>query len=63
MPRKEILDRTEKYIQPFRITKGQGFQLKNHDPGDTCGLKLDKGGAYELLRQGTEWLTQEQDML
>jgi len=63
MPRKEILDRTQKYIQPFRITKGQGFQLKKYDPGDTCGLKLDKGEASELLQQGTEWLTQEQDML
>jgi PPK2 family polyphosphate:nucleotide phosphotransferase len=63
MPRKEILDRIEKYIQPFRITKGQGFQLKNYDPSDTCGLKLDKGEASELLQRGTEWLAQEQDML
>jgi len=63
MPRKEILDRIQKYIQPFRITKGKGFQLKNFDPGDTCGLKLGKGEASELLRQGTEWLAQEQDLL
>jgi len=64
MPRKEILDRVQMYTQPFRITKGQGFQLKNFDPGDTCGLKREKGGATsELLRQGTEWLAQEQDML
>ena len=63
MPRKEILDRFQKYIQPFRIRKGKGFKLKNYDPGDTCGLKLDKGEASELLQQGTEWLAQEQDML
>jgi PPK2 family polyphosphate:nucleotide phosphotransferase len=63
MPRKEILDRIQKYIQPFRIAKRKGFQLKNFDPGDTCGLKLDKGEAFELLQQGTEWLAQEQDML
>src|SRR5215813_13611301 len=63
MPRKEILDRTQKYIQPFRITKGKGFRLKNFDPGDTLGLKLDKGEASELLQQGTQWLAQEQDML
>ena len=63
MPRKEILDRIEKYIRPFRITKGEGFQLKNYDPGDTCGLKLDKGEASELLQQGTQWLAEEQDML
>ena len=63
MPRKEILDHIEKYIQPFRVTKGQGFRLKNFDPGDTCGLKLRKREASELLRQGTEWLAQEQDIL
>jgi PPK2 family polyphosphate:nucleotide phosphotransferase len=63
MPRKEILDRIQRYIQPFRIAKRKGFQLKNFDPGDTCGLKLDKGEAFELLQQGTEWLAQEQDML
>src|SRR5262245_8280234 len=62
MPRQEILDLTRKYSAQFRITKGAGFQLKNHDPGETCGLK-DKGAASELLRQGTEWLALEQDML
>ena len=63
MPRKEILDRIQKYVQPFRITKGEGFQLKNFDPGDTLGMKLDKGEASELLEQGTKWLAQEQDVL
>jgi PPK2 family polyphosphate:nucleotide phosphotransferase len=63
MPRKEILDRIQKYTQPFRITSGKGFQLKNYDPGHTCGLKLDKRKASNLLQQGTEWLAQEQSML
>ena len=63
MPRSEILNRFQKYIQPFRITSGQRFELKNYDPGDTCGLKLEKGEASELLQQGTHWLAQEQDML
>src|SRR5215470_2492614 len=63
MARKEILDRTHKYTQPFRITNGEGFKLKNFDPGATCGLKLDKGEAAELLQQGTKWLAEEQDML
>src|SRR5215831_5423097 len=63
MPRKEILDRTQEYTQPFRITKGEGFQLKKFDPGYTCGLKLDKGEASELLKQGTEWLAEEQSIL
>ena len=63
MARREILDRIQKYIDPFRITKGKGFRLKNFDPGDTCGLQLDKGEAAELLARGTEWLAEEQDML
>ena len=63
MPRKEILDRIQKYVQPFRVTKGKGFQLKNYDPGITCGLKLGKGEASDLLQRGTEWLALEQDML
>src|SRR5262249_18288033 len=63
MPRQEILDRIQKYVQPFRITKGAEFQLKDHDPGETCGLKVNKDEASELLRQGREWLAQEQEML
>jgi PPK2 family polyphosphate:nucleotide phosphotransferase len=63
MPRIEILDRIQKYVQPFRVTKGKGFQLKHFDPGTTCGLKLGKGKASGLLQQGIEWLALEQDML
>jgi PPK2 family polyphosphate:nucleotide phosphotransferase len=63
MRRKEVLDRIQKYVHPYRITKGKGFRLKDFDPGDTCGLKLDKGEAAELLQRGVAWLAQEQDML
>ena len=63
MARKEVLALIQKYIDPFRITKGKGFQLKDFDPGDTCGLKMDKGEASELLQRGTTWLAEEQDML
>jgi PPK2 family polyphosphate:nucleotide phosphotransferase len=63
MPRKEILGRIQQYVQPFRITKGELFQLKDYDPGDTCGLKRNKGEASELLREGIDWLAQEQGML
>jgi PPK2 family polyphosphate:nucleotide phosphotransferase len=61
--RKEILDRIEKYVDPFRITKGKGFRLKDFDPGDTCGLNLGKGEAAELLARGIEWLAETQEML
>ena len=63
MPRKEIIDRINKYVDPFRITKDKGFRLKDFDPNDTCGLKLDKPEATELLQRGTEWLAEEQDKL
>jgi PPK2 family polyphosphate:nucleotide phosphotransferase len=61
--RQEIIDRIQKYVEPFRVTKGKGFRLKDFDPGDTCGLKMDKGDAAELLQRGTAWLSEEQDML
>src|SRR5215471_12324474 len=63
MPRKDILDRIQKYVHPFRITNGNGFKLTDFDPGDTCGLRLDKGEATDLLQSGTVWLAEEQDML
>jgi len=63
MPRDAILDRLEKYVEPFRITRGKGFRLKNFHPGDTCGLQLAKSEAAELLQRGTEWLSREQELL
>jgi PPK2 family polyphosphate:nucleotide phosphotransferase len=63
MARQGILDRIQKYVRPYRITEGKHFRLKDFDPGDTCGLTLDKGQASELLARGAEWLAEEQDML
>jgi len=68
MSRKEVLKRLHKYVDPFCITKGKGFRLKDFDPNDTRDLKLGKSGAgksgaAELLQRGTEWLAGEQDML
>ena len=63
MARQEILDQIEKYVKPFRITKGKNFRLKDFDPGDTCGLKMDKGEAAKLLQRGNVWLAEEQEML
>jgi PPK2 family polyphosphate:nucleotide phosphotransferase len=63
MARKEVSALIQKYIDPFRITKGKGFRLNDFDPSDTCGLQFDKGEARELLQRGTEWLAEQQDML
>jgi PPK2 family polyphosphate:nucleotide phosphotransferase len=64
MPRSEILDRIEKFVDPYRVTKGKGFRLKDVDPGDTRKLKSDqKDEARELLARGVEWLAEAQDKL
>src|SRR5438105_6247066 len=63
MPRREILDRIQKYVDPFRVATGNGFRLNSVDTADTCGLTMGKGEAAELLQRGTEWLAEEQDML
>ncbi|BCP52200.1 hypothetical protein K32_08170 [Kaistia sp. 32K] len=63
MSRKEIVDVVKQYTEPFRVTKGKDFRLKDFDPGDTLGLKMDKKEAADLLRRGSEWLAMEQDML
>jgi PPK2 family polyphosphate:nucleotide phosphotransferase len=63
MLKKETLEEIKKYVHPFRITKGKGFRLKDFDPADTCGLKLDKGEAAEILQRGIALLAEEQDML
>jgi PPK2 family polyphosphate:nucleotide phosphotransferase len=63
MARTDILNAMRKYTDPFRVTKGKDFRLKDFDPGDTLGLKMDKEEAAGLLQRGTEWLAMEQDIL
>jgi PPK2 family polyphosphate:nucleotide phosphotransferase len=63
MTRDDILDRIENYVDPFRITMGKRFRLKDFDPADTRGLDLDKGDASDLLERGIKWLAEEQEML
>ena len=63
MPRKDIMDAMRRYTDPFRVTKGKNFRLKDFDPSDTLELKMDKKEAADLLKRGTEWLAQEQELL
>ena len=63
MSKNKILERIEKYVGPFRVTTGKGFRLKDFNPRNTCGLQLDKSEAAELLKRGTEWLAEEQELL
>ena len=41
----------EKFIKPFRVQHVKHFRLKDHDPGDTRGLKSNED-AVELLERG-----------
>jgi PPK2 family polyphosphate:nucleotide phosphotransferase len=63
MPNKEVQEFVDKYVSPFRVTSGKGFRLKDFDPGDTRGLKMNKTEASALLQRGRDWLALEQDKL
>src|SRR4051794_19571879 len=57
------LKRVRKNLVPFRVEDGKGFRMKDHDPGDTAGLGLDKEEAKTLLQEGIALLREQQDML
>jgi PPK2 family polyphosphate:nucleotide phosphotransferase len=62
--RSEMLKRIGKLVEPYRVTRGKKFRLKDFDPGDTGGLGSDhKPEARELLEKGIQWLDEEQDKL
>ena len=64
MKREDIIKRAIGFADPFRVTKGGGFRLKDIDPGDTLDLKSeDKPRAREALAMGVEALTDLQDIL
>ncbi|MFY9562405.1 MAG: polyphosphate kinase 2 family protein [Terriglobales bacterium] len=53
-----------KILKRYRIEEGRHFRLKDHDPGDTHGLKSElKPQARELLAHGVEELSRLQDIL
>jgi len=54
---------TAKLSRPFRVENGKKFRLKDYDPGDTGGLKLEKDHAAGLLDEGVELLAALQDKL
>ncbi len=59
-----MLKRIGKLVDPYRVTRGKKFRLKDFDPGDTGDLGSDqKPMARELLEKGIQWLAEEQDKL
>ena len=64
VPDKEIVRTVRKLVEPYRISRGKDFRLRDFDPGDTGGLGSEsKPKAKELLARGVKWLTEEQDKL
>jgi PPK2 family polyphosphate:nucleotide phosphotransferase len=64
MDNKYLIKKARTFAEPFRITKGGGFRLKDVDPGDTLWLKTeDKPKAKEALALGVEALAGLQELL
>jgi PPK2 family polyphosphate:nucleotide phosphotransferase len=62
--KKSDLDRVEKFLCPYRVTKGKDFRLKDHDTADTGRFgSEDKAEAKQLLADGIAWMAEQQDML
>jgi PPK2 family polyphosphate:nucleotide phosphotransferase len=50
-------------IQRFRVTSPKKFKLSKFDPGDTCGIDMEKDDASALLRDGVQRLAKLQEKL
>lgn len=57
------MSKAAKICRPYRVESGKKLRLKDFDPGDTGGLKLEKDHAADLLKQGVEILAALQDKL
>lgn len=64
MKMKEIIKRARQIAEPFRVTKGKNFRLKNVDPNDTLQFtEADKAKSKEALASGIAALAELQDKL
>jgi PPK2 family polyphosphate:nucleotide phosphotransferase len=60
----KVVKAAHKLTKPYEIKDGDGFRLKDFDPGDTARLgPKDKAHAKEVLQSGVEALAKLQDML
>jgi PPK2 family polyphosphate:nucleotide phosphotransferase len=62
MKLKKLVKEVAGISEPFRVTKGEKFRLKDYDPADTGGLK-DKEKALKTLQRGVELLSHFQEKL
>ncbi len=61
---KSEFKRIRKLVEPYRVTDGRKFRLKDVDPGDTGRLKSEfKDASKAMLARGVELLADEQARL
>ena len=65
-----ITERAERFAKPYRIDRGKGFRLRDHDPGDIGIFAGDDGAgasdkqrAQAALREGVTHLAEMQERL
>lgn len=64
MKTSELIKRARKFAEPYRVTNGSKFRLKDIHPDDTMDLDAeDKPRAKEALQMGVEALAELQDTL
>ena len=57
------MPKIDRFLDPYVITSGKHFRLKDHDPANVGKGRLTKESAAGLLQQGIERLTQLQELL
>jgi len=61
---KKVLHDASRFVAPYRVTTGNGFRLRDFDPGDTRGIQSEaKPEAKEMLATGVQFLAESQDKL
>ncbi|HKD07319.1 MAG TPA: polyphosphate kinase 2 family protein [Bryobacteraceae bacterium] len=64
MKPKDVIKRARRFAEPFRITNGQKFRLKDVDPSDTLGFGSEaEPEAKDALAAGVRTLAKLQDKL
>jgi PPK2 family polyphosphate:nucleotide phosphotransferase len=59
---KGLVKRAQRFAEPYRVSKGAGFRLRDFDPDDTGGIE-SRERADEALRAGVAKLAEMQDVL
>lgn len=64
MDEDKLIKKSKRFAEPYCITDGQKFRLKDIDPNDTGDLEAeDKPRSKEVLELGVQTLARLQDML